>query len=67
LSQVLNNIVARRERLEEMSAAARAKAVKEFSSALFVDRTEKLYRLSQSTQSDASAFAVSPAGSRQSQ
>jgi glycosyltransferase involved in cell wall biosynthesis len=67
LSQTLTGIVAGRDRLAEMGAAARAKAVKEFSSALFVDSTEKLYRLSQSTQSEASSVAASPTDSRQSQ
>jgi len=48
LTRALKGILERSDRLADMGKMARAKAVDEFSQELFVDRTEMVYRLSQS-------------------
>jgi len=48
LTRALKGILERGDRLADMGKMARAKAVDEFSQGLFVDRTEMVYRLSQS-------------------
>lgn len=48
LTRALKGILERGDRLADMGKMARAKAVDEFSQELFVDRTEMVYRLSQS-------------------
>lgn len=48
LTLALKGILERGDRLADMGKMARAKAVDEFSQELFVDRTEMVYRLSQS-------------------